>query len=162
MHHTHRLLLFAVLLGALSPALAAREFLIDADWLAEHIEDDNLIVLEVRYHPHRYFTIGHIPGAVQVQRFRDLGDNAASPLMRFPSKEAFQATLRRWGVNDGSTLVIYDDASTALAVTSVFPPCPLRFRYGPGQGPRRRHHRMERLQRAEQGPGRARTAAASP
>jgi thiosulfate/3-mercaptopyruvate sulfurtransferase len=52
---------------------------------------------------------------VQVQRFRDLGDNAASPLMRFPSKGAFEATLRRWGVNDDSTLVIYDDSSTALA-----------------------------------------------
>jgi len=115
MHRTHRLLLFAVLLGVLSPALADRDFLIDADWLAEHIDDENLVVLEVRYHPHRYFTVGHVPGAVQVQRFRDLGDNAASPLMRFPSKEAFQATLRRWGVNDGSTLVIYDDASTALA-----------------------------------------------
>jgi len=115
MHRTYRLLLFAVLLGVLSPALAGRDFLIDADWLAEHIDDGNLVVLEVRYHPHRYFTVGHIPGAVQVQRFKDLGDNAASPLMRFPSKEAFQATLRRWGVNDGSTLVIYDDASTALA-----------------------------------------------
>jgi len=82
MHRTYRLLLFAVLLGVLSPALAGRDFLIDADWLAEHIDDGNLVVLEVRYHPHRYFTVGHIPGAVQVQRFKDLGDNAASPLMR--------------------------------------------------------------------------------
>ena len=120
MHRTHRLLLFAVLLGVLSPALADGDFLIDADWLAEHIDDDNLVVLEVRYHPHRYFTVGHVPGAVQVQRFRDLGDNAASPLMRFPPKEAFQATLRRSGVNDGSTLVIYDDASTALASRLYF------------------------------------------
>jgi thiosulfate/3-mercaptopyruvate sulfurtransferase len=110
-----RLLTFAVLLGLLSPAFAARDFLVDADWLADHIEDEGLVVLEVRYHPHRYSTVGHIPGAVQVQRFRDLGDNAANPLMRFPSREAFQTTLRRWGVNDNSTLVIYDDASTALA-----------------------------------------------
>lgn len=120
MHPTHRVLLFAVLLVVLSPALADRDFLIDADWLAEHIEDQNLLVLEVRYHPHRYFTVGHIPGAVQVQRFRDLGDNAANPLMRFPSREAFQATLQRWGVNDDSTLVIYDDASTALASRLYF------------------------------------------
>jgi thiosulfate/3-mercaptopyruvate sulfurtransferase len=71
-------------------------------------------VLEVRYHPHRYFTVGHIPGAVQVQRFKDLGDNQASPIMRFPSRETFQETLRGWGVNDDSTLVLYDDSSTAL------------------------------------------------
>jgi thiosulfate/3-mercaptopyruvate sulfurtransferase len=102
------------------PALAGPDYLVSADWLAEHIGDENLRVLEVRYHPHRYFTVGHIPGAVQVQRFRDLGDNGADPLMRFPSKDAFQATLRRWGINDDSTLVLYDDSRTALASRLYF------------------------------------------
>ncbi|MBK1719913.1 sulfurtransferase [Thiocystis violacea] len=96
------------------PALAGPAFLVDADWLAEHLDDEGLIPLEVRYHPHRHFTVGHIPGAVQVQRFKDLGDNQASPIMRFPTRDAFQETLRGWGVNDDSTLVLYDDASTAL------------------------------------------------
>jgi thiosulfate/3-mercaptopyruvate sulfurtransferase len=35
--------------------------------------------------------------------------------MRFPSRGSFQETLRGWGVNDDSTLVLYDDSSTALA-----------------------------------------------
>ncbi len=110
------LLLFALpLCAAAKPA-----FLVDSDWLGEHIEDEDLLVLEVRYHPHRYFTVGHIPGAVQVQRFKDLGDNQASPLMRFPSREAFQATLRGWGVNDDSTLVLYDDSNTALVSRLYF------------------------------------------
>ncbi|WP_275099961.1 sulfurtransferase [Sedimenticola hydrogenitrophicus] len=100
----------------LLPALgwAAPAFLVDSEWLAERIDEENLIVLEARYYPHRHYTVGHIPGAVQVQRFRDLGDNQAAPLMRFPSREAFQATLRRWGVHDDSTLVLYDDSNTAL------------------------------------------------
>ena len=114
-----KFLLLVALLGA-APAHAAPAYLVDADWLAEHIDDDNLVVLEVRYHPHRYFTVGHIPGAVQVQRFKDLGDNAANPLMRFPTRDAFQATLRRWGVNDDSTLVLYDDSRTALASRLYF------------------------------------------
>ena len=94
---------------------AAPTFLVDTDWLSEHIEDENLVVLEVRYHPHRYYTVGHIPSAVQVQRFKDLGDNNANPLMRFPSRAVFQDTLRAWGVNNDSTVVIYDDSRTALA-----------------------------------------------
>ncbi len=97
--------------------LAARAepgFFVDSDWLSEHKDDPNLVILEVRYYPHRYYTVGHIPGAVQVQRFKDLGDNFGHPLMRFPSREAFQKTLRRWGVNNDSTLVLYDDANTAL------------------------------------------------
>ncbi|WP_293675130.1 sulfurtransferase [Thiolapillus sp.] len=88
--------------------------MIDSDWLSEHKEDKNLVILEVRYYPHRYFTVGHIPGAIQVQRFKDLGDNNANPLMRFPSREALEKTLRSWGVNDDSTLVLYDDSNTAL------------------------------------------------
>jgi thiosulfate/3-mercaptopyruvate sulfurtransferase len=108
--------LIALLFAALIPfgASASPGFLVNSDWLGEHIDDENLLVLEVRYHPHRYFTVGHIPGAIQVQRFKDLGDNQAKPLMRFPSREDFQATLRGWGVNDDSTLVLYDDSNTAL------------------------------------------------
>ena len=96
-----RKILLSLLLWSLcSVAYARPDFLVDADWLAEHIDDENLVVLEVRYHPHRYYTLGHIPGAVQVQRFKDLGDNHAVPLMRFPSHGVFQQRLRGWGVND--------------------------------------------------------------
>ena len=98
-----------------APVRADRDFLVDADWLAERVDDPGTVVLEVRYHPHRYFTVGHIPGAVQVQRFKDLGDNAGRSIMLFPDRDSFQATLRRWGVNDDSTLVLYDDSRTALA-----------------------------------------------
>jgi len=117
---TQRLLAALLLWGLSNLALAQPGYLVDADWLAEHIEDDNLVVLEVRYHPHRYYTVGHIPGAVQVQRFKDLGDNHAVPLMRFPSHEAFQQRLRAWGVNDDSTLVLYDDSRTALVSRLYF------------------------------------------
>lgn len=96
------------------------DFLVDADWLAERLKDPKLVVLEVRYHPHRHHTVGHIPGAVQVQRFADLGANDEMPIMRFPSRAAFQATLRRWGINDDSTIVVYDDSSTALASRVMF------------------------------------------
>lgn len=101
----------------LSTASAAeRDFLVDADWLAaEKDSNPNLVILEARYHPHRYYTVGHIEGAIQVQRFKDLGDNLAKPIMRFPSKSTFEQTLRAWGVNNDSMIVIYDDSSTALA-----------------------------------------------
>lgn len=116
-------LLLAVVLTLIVPAAFAADrpgFLVDADWLAERLKDPKLVVLEVRYHPHRHATVGHIAGAVQVQRFADLGANDEAPIMRFPSRAAFQATLRRWGVNDDSTVVVYDDSSTALASRVMF------------------------------------------
>jgi len=96
-------------------AMAEADFLVDSEWLSEHIEDKNLVLLDVRYHPHRYFTLGHIQRAVQVKRFKDLGKNDASPLMMFPDKNVFQNTLRSFGVNNDSQIVIYDDSRTALA-----------------------------------------------
>jgi len=99
---------------------ASPSFLVDSDWLGEHIADDKLVILEVRYYPHRYYTVGHIAGAVQVQRFKDLGDNEAHVLMRFPEHTTFQQRLRQWGVHDDSLIVIYDDARTALASRLYF------------------------------------------
>ncbi|MGV6849050.1 MAG: sulfurtransferase [Marinibacterium sp.] len=55
------------LLAAALPAVAeGRDFLEPSEWLEELIDDDNLVILEVRYFPHRYFTIGHIPGAINI------------------------------------------------------------------------------------------------
>jgi len=110
-------LLFAV--AGLGRA-AGPDFLVDAAWLEGRLKDPKTVVLEVRYHPHRYETVGHIPGAVQVARFADLGDNDHAVIMRLPSRAAFQATLRRWGVDDDSTIVLYDDSRSALAARLYF------------------------------------------
>lgn len=112
---------FALALLALCGAAKAdTDFLVDAAWLEGRLNDPKLAILEVRYHPHRYYTVGHLPGAVQVQRFRDLGDNFGHPTMRFPTREAFQETLRRWDVNNDSLIVLYDDSVTALASRLYF------------------------------------------
>lgn len=115
-----KILLVLIVWGTAAACHARPDFLVDPDWPAEHIDDDNFVVLGVRYHPHRYYTVGHIPGAVQVHRFKDLGHNHAVPLMRFPSHEIFQARLRGWGVNNDSTIVLYDDSRTALASRLYF------------------------------------------
>lgn len=94
---------------------AYRDLLVDSDWLAKRIEDPATVVLEVRFDPKNYDAFGHLPGAVQVKRLEDLGDPAQQPVVRAPLRERFQETLRGWGVNDDSTLVLYDDTRTVLA-----------------------------------------------
>lgn len=95
-------------------------FMVDADWLATEMKNPKLVILEVRYHPHRYHTVGHIPGAIQVQRFKDLGDNNGRSIMLFPDRDTFQATLRKWGVNNDSTIVLYDDSRSALTARVAY------------------------------------------
>lgn len=61
------------------------------------------------------FATGHIPGAVYVDLDTDLADHGATdptagrhPL---PSAEAFQETVRRWGIDALDDVVVYDDNS---------------------------------------------------
>ncbi|MDY0121250.1 MAG: rhodanese-like domain-containing protein [Sulfurimonas sp.] len=115
--------LLKILFVLLTPLLlfgAKPDFLVNAEWLEEHIEDPKTVILEVRYYPHRYYTVGHIEGAMQVQRFKDLGANNEIPTMRFPKKEAFEKTLRSWGVDNDSMVVLYDDSRSALASRVYF------------------------------------------
>lgn len=99
---------------------AKPDFLVNAEWLEEQMEDPKTVILEVRYYPHRYSTVGHIKGAAQVQRFKDLGANNEIPTMRFPKKDAFEKTLRSLGVNNDSMIVLYDDSRSALASRVYF------------------------------------------
>lgn len=81
------------------PAFAERSFMVDAYWLAAGREKQ-LVILEERYHPQRYFAIWPINSAVPVQRFRNLGGNLGRSIQLFPGKDAFKATLCREGAND--------------------------------------------------------------
>src|SRR6478736_5489313 len=72
--------------------LDVRERLDHPDGSAEHLE-------------------GHVPGAVYVDMETELSqhgrpDEGRHPL---PPREALQAAARRWGIDDGDTVVVYDD-----------------------------------------------------
>lgn len=75
-------------------------------------------ILDVRWRlgladGHDEYLAGHIPGAV----FVDLETELSSPgdpqqgRHPLPSTGQVQEAARRWGVNDGDTVVVYDDAS---------------------------------------------------
>ena len=60
---------------------------------------------------------GHVPGAFHADLDRDLssaktGRNGRHPL---PTREAFAATVARWGVKPGVAVVCYDDQGGAYA-----------------------------------------------
>lgn len=61
------------------------------------------------------FAVGHIPGAIYVDLDTDLADhsntNPVAGRHPLPSPEEFQKTLRRWGIDSLSEVVVYDDNS---------------------------------------------------
>lgn len=66
---------------------------------------------------HPQYLEGHIPGAVYVDLDADLSAPAADGLGRhpLPVPADLQAAVRRWGINEGDTVVAYDDNGNVAA-----------------------------------------------
>src|SRR5690242_10142097 len=106
--------------------IAAREYahpeaLVSTDWLAKHLEDPKVRVLESDEDVLLY-DMGHIPGALKIDWHIDLND----PVMRdYIGREQFQALMRRLGIGESTTVVFYGDknnwwATYALWVFELF------------------------------------------
>ncbi len=74
------------------------------------------VILDVRWRlggpdGHPAYLEGHIPGAVFVRLDDDLAAHGAPTDGRHPLPDAaaFQASARRWGIDDGDAVVVYDD-----------------------------------------------------
>lgn len=85
------------------------EALVSTEWLAEHLSDPSVCVIDARFPPNKtFFEGGHIPGAVFVDIFADLADtNATFPYTILP-QDAFEQLMGRLGISNNMTVVIYD------------------------------------------------------
>ncbi|HRW03626.1 MAG TPA: sulfurtransferase [Caldilineaceae bacterium] len=81
------------------------EVLVSTDWVAEHLEDPNVRLVESNEDILLYNT-GHIPGAVKIDWHADLND----PMVRdYIDRAQFEALLRRNGIGEDTTVVFYGD-----------------------------------------------------
>jgi thiosulfate/3-mercaptopyruvate sulfurtransferase len=79
------------------------EVLVDADWVAEHASDPNVVLVEVDEDTTAYDG-GHIAGAVKIDWKTDLQD----PVRRdFVNKEQFETLLSERGIKNEDTVVLY-------------------------------------------------------
>lgn len=97
--------LFALLLGVQSPTTYARpELLVDTAWLAQHLNDANIRVIDMR---NRGYADGHIPGAVFVDN--NWIRNPKAPPTFLPTPAEFEALMSRLGISSTTRVVAYDD-----------------------------------------------------
>ena len=95
---------------------------VSATWLAEHLDDDDLVVVDSRWSldggPARSaFEEGHIPSAVFADLDVDLSAPASPDAGRhpLPTPEAFAGAMSRLGIGDQTRVVVYDDAGGVIA-----------------------------------------------
>ena len=89
----------------------AKPVLVTTDWLAEHLNDDSVLVAEVDENPDLYDE-GHITGAVKLHWRDDLQDPVERDLV---DKPTFERLMSERGISNDSTLVLYGDKNNWFA-----------------------------------------------
>jgi thiosulfate/3-mercaptopyruvate sulfurtransferase len=100
------------------------EYLVETDWLAEHLADPNVVALDCTTHlipdpkstyqvvPGRDdFEKGHIPAAQFVDMLRDVSDTSHRFRFMRQTPEDFAAAMRRFGVSNSTRIVTYSTAN---------------------------------------------------
>jgi len=92
------------------------EALVSTDWLAEHLNDPDLRIVESNEDVLLYGT-GHIPGAVHIDWTTDLQDRTVRDYI---SPEAFAALCSHHGIDQNTTVVFYGDKSNWWACYALW------------------------------------------
>lgn len=106
----------------------SHDVIVSTDWLAEHLDDANLRIVDIRGHvlpasqptPHYFshaddYAKSHIPGAVFVDWVKEITDPADPRHAKIAPPERYAAVMSRLGIDANSYVVAYDDAAGMFA-----------------------------------------------
>lgn len=97
--------LFALMLGAQAAGGYARpELLVDSAWLAQHLTDPNIRIVDIRA---RGYGDGHIPEAVFVDS--NWIRNPKAPPTFLPTPQEFEALMSKLGISNTTRVIAYDE-----------------------------------------------------
>ena len=92
------------------------EVLVSTEWVAQHLNDANVRIVEADEDPLLY-EVGHIANAVKLDWHTDVQD----PLRRdFVNRDAFEALMSRYGIGNDTTVVFYGDKNNWYAAYSYW------------------------------------------
>ena len=83
------------------------DVLVSTEWVAAHLNDDNIRLLESNEDVLLYDT-GHIPGAQKIDWQEDLND---AVVRDYVGQQQFQSLREQLGISNDTTVVFYGDKS---------------------------------------------------
>jgi thiosulfate/3-mercaptopyruvate sulfurtransferase len=89
----------------------AKPVLVTTDWLADHLNDESVVIAEADENPDLYDE-GHIPGAVKLHWQDDLQDPVERDLV---DKPTFERLMGERGISNETTVVLYGDRNNWFA-----------------------------------------------
>jgi thiosulfate/3-mercaptopyruvate sulfurtransferase len=100
----------------MSNGYAHPEYLVDTQWVAGHLDDPDVRIVESD-EDYLLYETGHIPNAVKVDWFTTL----QHPVRRdFLTKEAFEGMCSNLGISDDTTVVFYGDKGNWFATYALW------------------------------------------
>lgn len=97
----------------MSETLNMQPYFVETAWLAEHLNDANLRILDLRYYWDKpgveAYNAGHIPGALYMQWDIELSDPAHPVRYMVLPAEKLEHLMGRLGIDNSMTVVAYDD-----------------------------------------------------
>ena len=87
-----------------SKGYARPELLVDTAWLAQHLTDPNIRIVDIRA---RGYADGHIPEAVFVDN--NWIRNPKAPPTFLPTPQEFEALMSRLGISNTTRVIAYDE-----------------------------------------------------
>ena len=89
----------------------AKEVLVTTEWLAQHLDDSDVVIAEVDENPALYDE-GHVRGAVRLHWREDLQDPVERDLI---GREAFEKLVGGLGIANDTVVVLYGDRNNWFA-----------------------------------------------
>ena len=96
---------------------ARPDVLVSTEWVAEHLEDPAVVVVEVNTDLQAGYDQGHVPGAVGWGLHNDLEDQVRRDL---PGVDQFVALLGRSGIDNNTDIVLYGDGNNRSATWALW------------------------------------------
>ena len=93
-------------------AYAVPDVLVDTTWVAEHLADDSVAIVEVNTDLEAGYSQGHVPGAIGLSLHVDLEDQTRRDI---PSIAQLEEVLGKSGIDNETTVVLYGDGNNRSA-----------------------------------------------
>lgn len=92
------------------------EYLVETSWVAEHLNDPNVRLVESD-EDYLLYDTGHLPGAVKVDWFTTLQDSVRRD---FLSRAEFEAMCQQLGISNDTTVIFYGDKNNWFACYALW------------------------------------------